>query len=437
MIAASLYPLPDPLLFNPLSNRTALFMLFSDMEATISTDSDMHVCRPCGAEFLTLAEMMEHHKHCPAADKHPGYFSPEQSKTGEHNDTESPDQQRRSPDERYLNTNATYLERISQNAIIQLQNMANGTKEHVTTESGTERTESSGADKGGMEGVEEAVDEEEEDDYEEADYDEGEYEDDTVGDVEDSLPVESATAPGSFPFPIPLVGTNVVHNSNVKLESLQNTKVAVAQFAENNIPPTDIASLQTTLYSLQQQQIFQLQLLQNIQQQIMTAGLQSLPPATIQALTAGMLPGFPNMAVLAQLQGMLPKMAQLGRSTAAGTTGSAESATPSGKSPSPEVANTMTSSATSVAMTASAESSVPVTPSRHAPSPKALPSLVSQPNSSSSDVRLVSKATSSSQNTMTSSSHGLPAIPPLSSIGAPIFSTVVPEMSQISLLQSG
>ncbi|KAK2164338.1 hypothetical protein LSH36_65g01041 [Paralvinella palmiformis] len=411
------------------------------MEVTTDVDrEDIHVCRPCGAEFLTLTDMMEH--KCPASGKPVAYFSPDhQSKVdeGRSNGAPSPNLQRHSPDERYLSATDADLERISQNAIIQLQNMANGTGQHAA---GTDRTAVRDVHKeeGVAEGIEDGMEEEDEDDYEEGDYEEGEYDDD-MGETDEGVPVDNNTAPGPFTFAVPVVGTNVVHNSNVKLESLQNTKVAVAQFAENNIPPTDIASLQTTLYSLQQQQLFQLQLLQNIQQQIMTAGLQSLPPATIQALTAGMLPGFPNMAVLAQLQGMMPKMAQFGRPATAGPTGNIPSATPSGKGPSspPEVASTLSSSTSSVATATSAVTTTPVslTSSRQAPSPRVPPSLVSHVSSSSGDVSVVTKAMSSSQSTVAPSSHGLPAIPPLSSIGAPIFSTVVPEMSQISLLQSG
>lgn len=64
-------------------------------------------------------------------------------------------------------------------------------------------------------------------------------------------------------------------DTNVTLEPLLATKAAVAQFAENNnLPPNDIAVLHSTLYSLQQQQILQLQLIQQLQTQLMMG----LPP---------------------------------------------------------------------------------------------------------------------------------------------------------------
>lgn len=122
------------------------------------------------------------------------------------------------------------------------------------------------------------------DDFEDAmDFDE-----DKIEDLKDSSP-DDEDCSSSLPQIPPLTPISIVQmpDSNVKLSSLENTKVAVAQqFAENNIAPSDLAMLQTTLYSLQQQQIFQLQLLQQLQQQLMpnmgfSAGsLPSMPPLT-------------------------------------------------------------------------------------------------------------------------------------------------------------
>ncbi|KAK3607354.1 hypothetical protein CHS0354_036966, partial [Potamilus streckersoni] len=58
-------------------------------------------------------------------------------------------------------------------------------------------------------------------------------------------------------------------SNNVMLEPLAATKAAVAQFAENNLPSSDLTVLHTTLYNLQQQQIMQLQLIHQLQQQLM------------------------------------------------------------------------------------------------------------------------------------------------------------------------
>ncbi|CAG7678922.1 unnamed protein product [Allacma fusca] len=83
---------------------------------------------------------------------------------------------------------------------------------------------------------------------------------------------------GNFPWPAGLVGPNVT------LEAIQNTKVAMAQFAanalnnhatkntknNNNGSFQELAALQTTLFTLQQQQLLQLQLLQHLQQQLVS-----------------------------------------------------------------------------------------------------------------------------------------------------------------------
>lgn len=76
----------------------------------------------------------------------------------------------------------------------------------------------------------------------------------------------NASLPGSFP------------QSHVTLEALQNTKVAVAQFAANALAGAgngdpeaalkDLAVLHSTLFQLQHQHVFQLQLIQQLQSQL-------------------------------------------------------------------------------------------------------------------------------------------------------------------------
>jgi len=56
--------------------------------------------------------------------------------------------------------------------------------------------------------------------------------------------------------------------SNVKLAAIDGTEVAVAQFAENNILPADMAALNVVLWNLHQQQMFQMHMLLQLQQQI-------------------------------------------------------------------------------------------------------------------------------------------------------------------------
>ena len=80
--------------------------------------------------------------------------------------------------------------------------------------------------------------------------------------------VNTAAGPGGI---FPSAGT-----SHVTLEALQNTKVAVAQFAatalaggaDSEAALQDLALLQSTLYTLQHQQVFQLQLISQLQQQL-------------------------------------------------------------------------------------------------------------------------------------------------------------------------
>ncbi|ELU11408.1 hypothetical protein CAPTEDRAFT_194379 [Capitella teleta] len=95
-------------------------------------------------------------------------------------------------------------------------------------------------------------------------------------------------------------------DSNVKLESLQNTSVAVAQFAENNdVNTNDLAMLQSTLYHLQQQQLVQLQMLQQLQQHIVMGA----NPAQIAAQLPPFLPpGFNPMLLQTMNKSLLAAM---------------------------------------------------------------------------------------------------------------------------------
>lgn len=76
-----------------------------------------------------------------------------------------------------------------------------------------------------------------------------------------------------FPFPLPPVAAAAGH---VTLEALQNTKVAVAQFAatamannaDNTAALQELAVLQSTLFTLQHQQVMQMSLIQQLQHQL-------------------------------------------------------------------------------------------------------------------------------------------------------------------------
>ncbi|XP_035702512.1 sal-like protein 1 isoform X4 [Folsomia candida] len=93
---------------------------------------------------------------------------------------------------------------------------------------------------------------------------------------------------------------------SVTLEALQNTKVAVAQLAANALANNngenaqDLAVLQSTLFTLQQQQLLQLQLIQQLQHQLHVSNsnsdedelsLSSPPPPPPPPPTSSSLPG--------------------------------------------------------------------------------------------------------------------------------------------------
>ncbi|XP_030764594.1 homeotic protein spalt-major-like isoform X2 [Sitophilus oryzae] len=85
--------------------------------------------------------------------------------------------------------------------------------------------------------------------------------------VDESSPEENRI---NFPFPLPMAP------GHVTLEALQNTKVAVAQFAatamannpDNEVAFQELAVLQSTLFTLQHQQVLQLQLINQLQHQL-------------------------------------------------------------------------------------------------------------------------------------------------------------------------
>ena len=124
------------------------------------------------------------------------------------------------------------------------------------------------------------------------------------------------------------MAASLLPDSNVKLEKLQSTRVAVAQFAENNMPnlvsgqPTDLATLQSAIYTLQQQQLIQLQILQQLQQQLM----------------AGMAPSMSNLQAMMQAtQSLLPPIAAMAKLTpqVANTAPGSNLSPPSGTSATP------------------------------------------------------------------------------------------------------
>ncbi|XP_069692311.1 homeotic protein spalt-major-like isoform X3 [Periplaneta americana] len=93
------------------------------------------------------------------------------------------------------------------------------------------------------------------------------------GETEGEADMQEGDIPLGFPFPLPPVPAAAGH---VTLEALQNTKVAVAQFAattmannaNNAAALQELAVLQSTLFTLQHQQVMQMSLIQQLQHQL-------------------------------------------------------------------------------------------------------------------------------------------------------------------------
>lgn len=118
-------------------------------------------------------------------------------------------------------------------------------------------------------------------------------------DFEDDVSEKSKSDISSLLPPLPLhLATQLLQGPGISLEPLAATKAAVAQFAENNLPPHDLAVLHSTLYNLQQQQLVQLQLIQQLQQHLLT-GVPPLPPLQGPTLT----PPAPGAGVVPQTSG--------------------------------------------------------------------------------------------------------------------------------------
>ncbi|KAK9696500.1 Zinc finger, C2H2 type [Popillia japonica] len=101
--------------------------------------------------------------------------------------------------------------------------------------------------------------------------------------LEEGSPEDETGGRLGFPFPLPAA------TGHVTLEALQNTKVAVAQFvattmannAENEAAFKELAVLQSTLFTLQHQQVLQLQLINQLQQQLSINRSKASSPASL------------------------------------------------------------------------------------------------------------------------------------------------------------
>ncbi|XP_070691167.1 sal-like protein 1a [Pempheris klunzingeri] len=252
----------DPLL--PLSEHNGDTELCS--EDPPCKESDAHVCSRCCAEFFELSDLEEHQKNCtknqlvlivnenpasPTGTFSPG--SPPHNPDDQMNDTANNTDQTECSDLLEPNT----LEK-DESMDVDVSGMSSGHEEEGShTESGSpiSNTVSSHGGRG-----------------------------------------SSGPAVGTSAISAPLpqlsnlteLGNFSMINSNVIIENLQSTKVAVAQFSQEarstGGPRVAVPALMEQLLALQQQQIHQLQLIEQIRHQILLLASQSpemqVPPAS-------------------------------------------------------------------------------------------------------------------------------------------------------------
>ncbi|XP_061524938.1 sal-like protein 1a [Phycodurus eques] len=228
-------------------------------------ESDARVCNRCCAEFFELCELEEHQKNCtknqlvlivnespasPAGTLSPG--SPPLNPNDQMNDTAN-------------NTDQTEYGNLSEPSAL-------------------EKDESMDVDVSGMSSGHE----------EEGSLVESGSPSNVVGNLSGKGTAGPAVGTSAISAPLPQLGNLAelgnlsMINSNVIIENLQSTKVAVAQFSQeartSGGPRVAVPTLMEQLLALQQQQIHQLQLIEQIRHQILRLASQSpemqVPPTS-------------------------------------------------------------------------------------------------------------------------------------------------------------
>ncbi|OWF37915.1 sal-like protein 3 isoform X2 [Mizuhopecten yessoensis] len=230
---------------------------------TASPGGDAHVCGKCREEFPDLATFLAHKKAC--SHKRVVVFFD----ANDRDNSQSDNQLERS----------SKIPRMSKVSDVTVRDGSDG-ETHMDQSEEEEEEEDQ---------TETFVDEMDEDDgIMEDTYLNGEVSDeddlddiDEINDKENDYGKLSSESKSDLSLQLPQFmlpfSSFLPSNNNVTLEPINATKAAVAQFAENNLPPSDLAMLHTTLYSLQQQQLVQLQLIQQLQQQLLM-GMSSSSP---------------------------------------------------------------------------------------------------------------------------------------------------------------
>ena len=261
--------------------------MFSGDESP-TENGDAHVCGKCREEFLELSDFIAHKKQCSNKRIVVTYAGGQ----GSEKDQEEEDEEEEQEDD--LVSSHTALPDVDASIDNNNSSVTKDLNTDIVQEDKSSlHSEKSDADSGLTNGDMDAMDAE------------SHWSDATTA----PSPAPTLTpTPGAAPsFPqLPLDLASLLPNSNVMLETLMNTKVAVAQFAENNLSPHDITQMQNTLYSLQQQQLMQLQLIEQLQQQLFSGmGATVLPPG-------GVMPNLPAVHLqqshLHQLSQMNQKM---------------------------------------------------------------------------------------------------------------------------------
>ncbi|XP_071401170.1 sal-like protein 1a [Centroberyx affinis] len=228
-------------------------------------DSDAHVCSRCCAEFFELSDLEEHQKNCTKnqlvliVNENPA------SPTG----TFSPGSPPHNPDDQMNDT---------------VNNTDQAECSDLLEPNALEKEESMDVDVSGISSGHE---------------EEGSH-------TESGSPINTGSSHGGRGSSGPAVGTSAISaplpqlgnltelgnfsmiNSNVIIENLQSTKVAVAQFSQearsSGGPRVAVPALMEQLLALQQQQIHQLQLIEQIRHQILLLASQSpemqVPPSS-------------------------------------------------------------------------------------------------------------------------------------------------------------
>ncbi|XP_063440219.1 sal-like protein 3 isoform X2 [Mytilus trossulus] len=229
---------------------------------------DAHVCGKCREEFLELPDFIEHKQQC-LKNKPCVFFDASESEDFSDSGLDS------NCKESNLDNSQTFLPDPGSDGE---GNMEHFEEEEENNEIGDDFVNDNVDDEiennvvmNDEDDISDHSDNEEEDDDEHKDHNQNV---DYSKKVRHEADMNATLSQLMFPF-----GPGFPNmDSNVTLEPLLATKAAVAQFAENNnLPPNDIAVLHSTLYSLQQQQILQLQLIQQLQTQLMMG----IPPTNL------------------------------------------------------------------------------------------------------------------------------------------------------------